>query len=110
MKKNKPFKRYEVYIGDFDPSVGVEIKKRRPCVIVSPSSMNDGLLSVIVAPLTSTRRYYPSRVPCVFKGVQGEIALDQMRVFDKSRLIKKIGVLPTDTAETVSETLIEMFS
>ena len=83
------FQRFDVYLVNLDPTVGSEIKKTRPCVIVSPNEMNNHISTIIVAPLTSKLRNYPTRVPCRVEGKQGQIVLDQIRTVDKSRLVKK---------------------
>ena len=82
-------KRFEIWLIQFDPSKGAEIKKTRPAVIVSPNTINAHLQTIIVAPLTSTVRNYPSRIPTSFENKGGQIALDQLRTVDKSRLKKK---------------------
>lgn len=84
--------RFAVYQVNLDPTIGSEIAKSRPCVVVSPKEMNDHLNTVIVAPLTSTIKNWPSRIKARFAGKKGEIALDQMRAVDKRRLIKPLGV------------------
>ena len=71
-------KRFDVYLVNFDPTVGREIQKTRPCLVVSPDEMNRYLATVIVAPMTTKRRGYPTRVPCRFRGKEGEIVLDQL--------------------------------
>lgn len=83
--------------------------KMRPCVIVSPNELNDRLRTVVVAPLTSTRRVWPSRVAVVFASVAGDVALDQIRTVDKSRLARRLGTLNAVDASTVSARLVEMF-
>ena len=86
-------KQFEVYLITLDPAKGSEIKKTRPCVIVSPNEMNHYLNTVIVVPLTSAIKNYPTRVKCSFENKDGQVAIDQMRAVDKSRLVKKLGVL-----------------
>lgn len=104
-------KRFDIVLVNLDPSFGSEINKVRPCVIVSPDEMNDSSLrTVIIAPMTTKIRNYPSRVNLSFSGKHGEIALDQIRTIDKKRLIKKLGSLKAITAKKVTNTLIEMFS
>ena len=83
----------EVYWINLDPTVGHEIKKTRPCVIISPNELNRGLGTVLVAPLTSNQKKYPFRSSCKIDGKKGSVALDQIRCTDKSRLIKKMGNL-----------------
>ncbi len=103
-------KRFEVFYIDLDPTKGSEIKKIRPCVIISPNEMNNALNTVIVAPLTSTIKNYPMRVNCVVDNRNGQIALDQIRTIDKLRLKKHIGTLDDNIQSKVVETLIVMFS
>lgn len=101
--------RFGVYLVTLDPTVGAEMRKSRPCVAVSPDEMHRHLDTVIIAPLTTTRRGYPTRVPCTFAGRSGEIALDQIRAVDQSRLKKRIGKLDDATASTTSRRLVRMF-
>ena len=103
-------KRFEVFLISLDPTRGREIKKTRPCLIISPDEMNDHISTVIVAPMTSKGRSYPTRVACTFQGVQGEIVLDQIRTVDKTRLIKKLGWVSASTQVKVLAGLNEMFS
>jgi mRNA interferase MazF len=102
-------KRFEIWIIQFDPASGAEIKKSRPAVIISPDSINVHLQTVIVSPLTSTVRPYPSRIPTSFENKGGQIMLDQIRSVDKSRLKKKIGRLEPKEAKAVCQMLQAMF-
>src|SRR4051812_38907216 len=102
--------RFDVYLVILDPTVGSEIKKTRPCLVVSPDEMNHHMRTAIVAPLTTGGRPYPSRVPCRFKGKNGQIVLDQIRTVDRVRLVKMLGRLDETTATTVLELLQEMFA
>ena len=102
--------RFEVYYVNLDPTVGREIRKTRPCVIISPNEMNHNISTVIIAPLTSKLRNYPTRVPCKVEGKQGQIVIDQIRTIDKIRLIKKIDTLNKITQKKVLNVLTEMFS
>ena len=102
--------QYEVYLVNLEPSVGHEIKKTRPCLVISPDEMNNALNTVIIAPLTSTIRNYPMRINCIVQGKQGQIALDQLRTIDKSRLKNRIESLKEDTQQKLINTIIEMFS
>jgi mRNA interferase MazF len=104
------FSRFEVYYINLDPTIGSEIKKTRPCVIVSPNEMNHNISTVIIAPLTSKLRNYPTRVPCKIEGKQGQIVLDQIRTVDKIRLLKRIDTLNKLTQTKVLNVLKEMFS
>ncbi len=103
-------KRFDVYLINLDPTVGKEIKKTRPCLIISPDEMNENISTVIVAPMTSRIRNYPSRVTCDFQGTKGQIVLDQIRTVDKVRLIKKLGTITDQSQYEVIQILQEMFS
>jgi len=102
--------QFDVYIVDFDPARGSEMKKTRPAVIISPDAMNKNLNTVIVAPLTHTTKRYPSRVTSLFKGEPGQVALDQMKTVYKSELKQKQGRLPVSTARAIKTLLQAMFS
>ncbi len=102
--------RFEVYYVNLNPTIGSEIKKTRPCVIISPDEMNRNISTIIIAPITSRLRNYPTRVPCKVEGKQGQIVLDQIRTIDKSRLIKRIDSLNKNTQKKVLTILAEMFS
>ncbi|MDZ4657026.1 MAG: type II toxin-antitoxin system PemK/MazF family toxin [Bythopirellula sp.] len=102
--------RFEVYLVSLDPTVDSEIRKTRPCLVVSPEDMNGRLLTVIVAPMTTASRSYPTRVTCRFKGKQGQVVLDQIRTVDRARLVKKLGKLDERAAAKVLEILQEMFA
>jgi mRNA interferase MazF len=102
--------RFEVHLVDLEPSRGSEIRKTRPCLIVSPDEMNTHIRTVIVAPMTTKGRPYPSRVGCRFQGKAGMVVLDQIRTVGKSRLVRKLGRVEIDTQDAVFDTLVEMFS
>ena len=102
-------KRFEVWNIGLNPTVGHEMNKIRPCVIVSPNEMNKYLKTVIVVPLTSTIKGYPTRVNCMFQGKKGQMALDQIRSIDNSRLIRKLGDLNKDASEELCKTLQVLF-
>ena len=104
------YSRFDVFLVNLDPTIGSEIKKPRPCVIISPDEMNRNISTIIVAPLTSRLRNYPTRVPCKVNGKQGQIVFDQIRTVDKSKLIKKIDFLNKREQRKVFEVLNEMFS
>lgn len=106
----KPPGKDEVWLVSLDPTVGSEIRKTRPCVVVSPDVMNRHLRTVMIAPMTSAERPYPTRVPVMFQGKRGQVALDQIRAADRQRLIKKLGIISSRTALAVSDRLIEMFT
>ena len=103
-------KKNEIWLVNLDPTIGSEIRKSRPCVVVSPDVMNKYLATVIIAPLTSTHKNYPSRVDSTFQGAQGQIALDQLRAVDKIRLTKKLGLLDKQSIEDIRAVLATMFS
>ena len=103
-------KRFDVFLISLDPTRGHEIQKARPCLVVSPDEMNDNISTVIIAPMTSKGRDYPTRVPCTFQGVHGQIVLDQIRTVDKTRLVKKLGRISGRTQEIVLNGLAEMFA
>jgi mRNA interferase MazF len=102
--------RFDVYLVSLDPTRGSEIRKTRPCVIISPDEMNENLRTVIVAPMTTRGAEYPSRVRCRFKRKQGYVVLDQVRTVDKARLFRKVGKLDARTGGKVLHTLGEMFA
>jgi mRNA interferase MazF len=101
--------RFEVYLINLDPTVGSEIKKTRPCLVVSPDEMNHNVRTVIVAPMTTKGRRYPTRVPCRFQRKDGQLVLDQIRAVDRVRLVRKLGRLDARTADAVLAVLQEMF-
>lgn len=101
--------RFDVCLVDLDPAIGHEIKKTRPCTVISPDEMNHHIRTVIIAPMTTKGRTYPTRVPCTFQGIEGQIVLDQIRTVDKTRLVKKLGLLPATAADRLLSVLAEMF-
>ena len=103
-------KRFDVYLVNLDPTVGREIQKTRPCLIISPNEMNLFISTVIVAPMTTASKPYPTRVACNFQGKQGQIVLDQIRTVDKSRLIKRLGKLDKAERKLVLSVLSKMFA
>ena len=103
-------RRFDVYLISLDPTMGSEIKKTRPCLIVSPDEMNRHIRTVIIAPLTSTLKSYPTRVTTTFKGKQGQVVLDQIRTVDKQRLVKKLGTISESAQSKVLNVLQNMFS
>ena len=100
----------EVWLVALDPAAGAEIRKTRPCLIISPNEMNLHLWTAIVAPMTTTQRPYPTRVEVTFQGKHGQVALDQLRAVDRHRLVRKLGTVSAITAAAVSATLVEMFA
>lgn len=102
--------RFAVFLVSLDPVVGAETAKTRPCVVISPDDMNEALATVIIAPMTTVRRHWPTRPEVTFQGKTGEIALDQLRTVDKVRLVKRLGPIDQATATVVMETLSEIFA
>ncbi len=102
--------RFEVHLVVLDPTVGAEMRKTRPCLIISPDEMNRHLLTVIVAPLTTRGRPYPTRIGCKFRGKAGQVVLDQIRTVDNARLVRKLGTIDARAQAQVLKTLGEMFA
>lgn len=103
-------KRFEVYQIPLDPTSGHEIRKTRPCLVISPNEVNNNIKTVIVAPMTTKGRPYPTRIDCTFLGKEGQIVLDQIRTVDKRRLKKKLGSISASTQRKVLNTLAELFA
>ena len=103
-------KRFDVYLVSLDPTIGSEIQKTRPCLVISPDEMNRYIATVVVAPMTTQGRPYPTRVPCRFQGKDGQIVLDQLRTVDKARLLRRLGRVSTPTQKAVLAVLAEMFA
>jgi mRNA interferase MazF len=102
--------RFDVYLINLDPTVGSEIQKTRPCLIISPDEMNGHIRTVIVAPMTTSGKDYPTRVKCKFKKKKGQIVLDQIRTIDKTRLVKKLGKIDPETQIEVISILQRLFA
>lgn len=109
-KSGNAISQFDVYVIELDPTIGTEIKKTRPFVVISPDSINRNLTTIIIAPLTHTIKSFPSRVNCKFNDEDGQVVLEQIRSIDKKRLKKKIGRLENSTAEQVKLILQTMFS
>ncbi len=103
-------KRFEVHLVNLDPTIGREIKKTRPCLIVSPNEMNAHIDTVIIAPMTTKGRAYPTRIAVRFQAKDGQIVLDQLRTVDKARLVKRLGVIGPATQTAVLNVLSAMFA
>ena len=103
-------KRFDVYLVNLDPTIGVEIQKTRPCLVISPDEMNAYIQTVILAPMTTKARDYPTRVSCRFEGKDAHIVLDQIRTVDKSRLTKRLGRITTSAQKQVLGVLAELFA
>lgn len=106
----KSVQRFDVWLVGLDPTQGSEIRKTRPCVIVSPDEMNRYLRTVIIAPMTSTQKPYPSRVNLSFQRKKGQVVLDQVRTIDRDRLLRRLGRISPARASELLSTLQEMFS
>ena len=102
--------RFDVFLVNLDPTVGSEIKKTRPCLVISPDEMNRHIRTVIIAPMTTAGKDYPTRVSCTFKKKTGQIVLDQIRTIDKKRLIKKLGMIDPNTQSEVISVLQRLFA
>lgn len=107
---NAPLKTGEVWLATLDPTVGSEIQKTRPCVVISPNEMHQHLRTVIVAPMTTGSRPAGFRIPLTFQGKQGLILLDQIRTLDKTRLVQRVGAVHATTLARTLQTLQDMFA
>ncbi|MBI5558425.1 MAG: type II toxin-antitoxin system PemK/MazF family toxin [Deltaproteobacteria bacterium] len=103
-------KRFDVYLVNLDPTIGHEIKKTRPCLVISPDEMNCFTSTVIVAPMTTKGKSYPTRISCTFQEQKGQVVLDQIITIDKERLIKKLGAISSDAQKNILNILQEMFA
>jgi mRNA interferase MazF len=103
-------RRFDVFLIALDPTVGKEIRKTRPCLVVSPDEMNLHVATVLVASMTTRGQPYPTRVPCRFRGKAGMIALDQIRAVDRSRLVRRLGRISPVAQDAVLSTLAELFA
>jgi len=102
--------RFDVCLVNLDPTIGHEIQKTRPYLIISPDEMNRHIRTVIIAPMTTASREYPTRINTSFEGKKGQIVLDQIRTVDKKRLVKVMGRIDETAASRVLEILAEMFA
>ena len=100
--------QYDVYLINLDPTIGYEIQKTRPCLVISPNEMNSSIRTIIIAPMTTKSYKYPSRIPVKFQGKKGWIVLDQIRTVDRKRLVKQLGVIQTKEIEQVKSIIKEM--
>ena len=105
-----PPSRFEVFLVGLDPTVGHEMRKTRPCVVVSPDELNHALRTVIVAPMTTAGQAYPWRVPVTFARKRGRVVLDQLRTVDRERLVRRLGALDSAAAREVLDVLAELFA
>ena len=100
--------RDEIWLVSLDPTQGSEMRKTRPSLVISPDEMNRHLRTVLIAPMTTVERPYPTRVSLTFQGKRGQVALDQIRAVDRQRLVRRMGKASSATAQAVSGVLIEM--
>lgn len=103
-------RRFDVFLVNLDPTAGAEIQKTRPCLIISPDEMNRHISTVIIAPMTTRGRDYPTRISCEFQGKAGQVVLDQLRAIDKSRLIRRLGRIGKATRTEALAALAELFA
>jgi mRNA interferase MazF len=103
-------KRFDVFLVNLDPTVGSEIQKTGPCLVISPDEMNRNIRTVIIAPMTSAKKEYPTRASCTFQKKTGQIVLDQLRTIDKSRLVKKLGTIDSKSQLDVISILQRLFA
>jgi mRNA interferase MazF len=101
--------QYEVVMVNLDPTIGSEMKKTRPCVVVSPDEMNRHLQTIVIAPITSARKPYPTRVEISIKQLQGSIAIDQIRTIDRRRIIRTLALLDPATILAIKQVIKETF-
>lgn len=102
--------RFDVVLVRLDPTQGHELRKTRPCLVISPDELNRNLATAIVAPMTTKGREYPTRVPVIFRRKRGQVVLDQIRTIDKSRVVKRLGPIDERAAQRVLAVLSEMFA
>ncbi|MCG6151681.1 type II toxin-antitoxin system PemK/MazF family toxin [Leptospira bandrabouensis] len=100
--------QYEIYLINLDPTVGFETQKSRPCIVISPNEMNQFIGTVMIAPMTTASKNYPTRVELSFQGKKGSIVLDQIRTVDKSRLVQKLGSADSKTIQKIKKVIKEM--
>ncbi len=103
-------KRFDVYLVNLDPTIGSEIQKTRPCLVISPDEMNRNIRTVMIAPMTSAQKDYPTRISCIFRKKQGQIVVDQLRTVDKARLIQKLGTIDSKAQLEVISVLQRLFA
>jgi mRNA interferase MazF len=102
--------RFDVYLVTLDPTIGSEIQKTRPCLVISPDEINRYVRTIIIAPMTTKGQPYPTRIQCTFQGTIGQIVLDQIRTVDKSRFVRKLGTLDKRTGTKVLSVLQTIFT
>jgi mRNA interferase MazF len=105
----KKINRFEVWLIELDPTKGSEVKKTRPCLIVSPDPVNKHLNTITIVPLTTSIRSYPTRVNCIFQGREGQAMVDQIRGLDKTRLKRKLGIMENRFCKVICDTIVEAY-
>jgi mRNA interferase MazF len=110
MARAAPIRRFDIYLVNLDPTIGAEMRKSRPCLVVSPDDMHRHIRTVIVAPMTSSVHGYPTRVAIRFQRKDGEVALDQLRAIDRARLVRRLGAADRAISATVAARLVELFT
>ncbi len=100
--------QYDIFLMNLDPTIGHEIKKTRPCLIISPNEMNNAIQTIIIAPMTTKSHNYPTRISINFENKKGWVVLDQIRAVDKKRLIKKLGRIKANEIREIKSILQEM--
>lgn len=110
MVSRSPVKRFDIFLVNLDPTVGHEIQKTRPAVVISPDEMNRHIATVIIAPMTTQSHAYPTRIPCTFEGKAGWVVLDQLRTVDKARLVKKLGEIGSGAQGEILAWLASLFA
>jgi mRNA interferase MazF len=102
-------KQYEIVFVNLEPTIGSEINKTRPCVVLSPNEMNHHLKTTVIAPITSTLKKYPTRIMVANKTIKGMVAIDQIRTIDKRRIIKTIGILDNASIKQIKKVIQETY-
>ena len=108
--KSPPYRQGDVCLVRLDPTEGSETRKTRPCLVISPDEMNRALATLLVAPMTTGGKSWPTRIPCTFQGKSGHVVLDQIRTIDRDRVIQRLGRVSSQTLRSVLDRLLEMFS
>ena len=103
-------RRFDIYLVSLDPTLGSEYRKTRPCVVVSPDELNRRVATIIIAPMTTVSRSYPTRIACRFEDKDGQVVLDQLRTMDKTRLVRRLGRLTDEEQKAVLAGLAELFA
>ena len=110
VQKERGLRRGDVLLVRLDPTEGSEIRKTRPCLLISPDEMNRVLKTYVVAPMTTGGKRWPTRIPCTFRQTSGHVVLDQIRTIDSDRVVRRLGAIHHATLKSVLAGLVEMFS